>query len=132
MFQQNKNIFGLIPQATVKVPLNQPLAALVLHMFQHRFASITISLEDIEARGAQLVLSTLIDNSSEEKSYKDVLTVVEDEDINSLQELINSMIEEKFNKNDRELLEHFNELNEEDDDEDDWEDWEKDKEELAF
>ncbi|MCT4606207.1 MAG: hypothetical protein N4A64_08920 [Marinisporobacter sp.] len=127
MFQQNQKPFHYIPQATVKIPLNQQLAALVVHMFQHRCAGVTISLDDIQAMGAQLVLSTLIDNTSEEKGYKDVLTVVENEDLNSLQELINSMIEQKFNENDEELLEYFNQLNDEDD-EDDWED----EEELAF
>lgn len=123
MFQQNQKPFHYIPQATVKVPLNQPLAALVLHMLQHRFCGITISLEEVQEQGAQLVLSTLIDNTSEQKGYKDVLTVVENEDINSLQELIDSMIEQKFNENDNELLDHFNQLNDED-----WED----EEELGF
>ncbi|MCT4606227.1 MAG: hypothetical protein N4A64_09025 [Marinisporobacter sp.] len=133
MFQQNQKPFHHIPQARVKIPLNQPLAALIMHMLNHRFGGgISISLEEVQAKGAQLVLSTLIDNSAEEKKYRDVLGIVEDEDINSLQELIGDMIEQKFTENDEQLLKHFNELNEEDDEEDDEEeDWE-DEEELAF
>ncbi|MCT4593694.1 MAG: hypothetical protein N4A57_05430 [Anaeromicrobium sp.] len=109
--------------------MNQQLAALVLYMLNHRFdGGITISLQDIQEQGAQLVLSTLVDNSCKEKGYKDVLTVVENEDLNSLQELINSMIEQKFNENDEELLEHFRELNDEEESNECWED----KDELAF
>lgn len=127
MFQQKP--FDYIPQVTVKLPLNQQLAALVLYMLNHRFdGGITISLQDIQEQGAQLVLSTLVDNSSKEKGYKDVLTVVGNEDLNSLQELINSMIEQKFNENDEELLEHFRELNDEEESDECWED----KEELVF
>jgi hypothetical protein len=128
MFQHNQKPFNYIPQTTIKIPLNQQVAALVLHMFQHRFGSITISLEEVQEQGVQLVLSTLIDNTCEEKKYRDVLGIVENEDINSLQELINSMIEEKFNENDEELLEHFRQLN----DEEDEEEWEDEEEELAF
>ncbi|MBF8984396.1 hypothetical protein IZY60_12700 [Lutibacter sp. B2] len=128
MFKQNENIFGYIPKATVKVPLSQPLAALVLHMVKHRFGGgITISVEDIEERGAQLVLSTLIDNTWDEKGHKDLLAIIEEDDKKHLKELINDMIEEKFAEDDERLLEHFNQLNEEDDEED-WED----EEELAF
>ncbi|WP_293656633.1 hypothetical protein [Anaeromicrobium sp.] len=127
MFQQKP--FDHIPQVTIKLPLNQQLAALVLYMLNHRFdGGITISLQDIQEQGAQLVLSTLVDNSCKEKGYKDVLTVVENEDLNSLQELINSMIEQKFNENDEELLEHFRELNDEEESNECWED----KDELAF
>ncbi len=112
MLNQETQSFNNLPSAIIKIPITQPVAALLLHLCNHRIGAVNISLEDLRVDGAQLVISSIV--NSDTNKDKNIFAIYENDEFKHLKKLVNRLIEEKFAEDDEEYIRYYSDFDEDD------------------
>lgn len=100
--------FGNLPSAIIKIPVQQEVAALLLHLFNQKIGAVNIGLEDLKVEGANLVISSIIDKSDRNRDReKSLFAIYENDELKNLKQLVNELIEEKFVEDDEDYIKHY-------------------------